>query len=348
MKIGMIADLHMNLFRRFNPFFVHVETAADEFIRLCREKDVDMIVIPGDFFHTKYQLSTEALIKANNILNKMKEAVEHVVIIRGNHDSASSMELDVNLCENYKKIPGVSVVNDTSYIDMEDFRLHFIAYAEGEELKKRIYDCNSGKPASDWKNKKNILFGHFAVQGFKMNGDYEDKEGLKQTNLLDGFKQVFLGHFHGHQHAGNVWYISAPLQSKHGDEASKHGYMFYDTKTDEVQFVENTLSPKFITYDMTKQNAREALSLKNHYIRFIVYKHVSRDLLTSVRQKLLVNNYDVEYKFNIKDDVLQFTSMEGFVDLKHYSIDELFTIYLQDIQTPNNTTIEELLEAILN
>jgi DNA repair exonuclease SbcCD nuclease subunit len=305
-----------------------------------------MIVIPGDFFHTKWQLSTEALIKANNIMNSLLEVTSNVVIIRGNHDSASSMELDVNLCENYKKIPGVIVVNDTSYIDIGGgARLHFVAYAEGEELKKRIHNCKVGKPNDE---QIDILFGHFAVQGFKMNGDYEDKDGLKQTNLLNAFKQVFLGHFHGHQHAGNVWYISSPLQSKHGDEASKHGYMFYDTKTDEAEFVENKLSPKFITYDMTKQNVRDALSLKNHYIRFIVYKHVSRDLLTSVRQKLLVNNYDVEYKFNIKDDVLQFTSMDGFVDLKHYSIDELFTIYLQEIQPPTNTTIDELLEAILS
>lgn len=351
MKIGMIADLHMNLFRRFNPFFVHVENAVDEFVRLCKEKDVQTIVIPGDFFHTKYQLSTEALIKANKILQKLLSAAwdPHVkiIIIRGNHDSASSMELDVNLCENYSKIPGVIVVNDYQRIPMEDCFLHCIAYFEDEELIQKVHDCNAGKPASDWK-KNNILFGHFAVAGFKMNQDYEDKHGLDQVNLLDSFKKVFLGHFHGHQNRGNTYYISAPLQSKHGDETAQHGFMFYDTSSDEVEFVENKLSPSFITLSLTKQGVKDALALKNHYIRFIVQKHVSRDLLTSVRQKLLVNNFDVEYKFNIKDDVLQFTSMEGFIDLKHYSIDELFTVYLQDIQTPDNTTQEELLEAILN
>jgi hypothetical protein len=70
--------------------------------------------------------------------------------------------------------------------------------------------------------------------------------------------------------------------------------------------------------------------------------------LSSIKKKLLVNNFDVDWKFNIKDDVLQFTSMEGFIDLKHYSTDELFSVYLQEIQTPDNTTTEELLEAILN
>src|SRR5574343_211410 len=100
MKIGMIADLHMNLLRRFNHFFVHVETAVDEFFKLSKKKKIQTIVICGDFFHTKYQLSTEALIKANKILQKLLSAAwdPHVkiIIIRGNHDSASSMELDVN------------------------------------------------------------------------------------------------------------------------------------------------------------------------------------------------------------------------------------------------------------
>lgn len=347
MKIGMIADLHLNLYRRFNPFFIHVETAVDEFVRLCKERKVEMIVIPGDFFHTKYQLSTEALIKANNILDKLIHVAPHVVIIRGNHDSASQLDLNLNLCMNYKKIPGVRIVNDYDFLEITNgpssgVTFHFVAYAEGEELKQKVYDCQINKKHN------NILFGHFAVQGFKMNGDYEDKNGLTQTNLLDAFKQVFLGHFHGHQHNKNIWYISSPLQSKHGDEDAQHGFMFYDSISNECEFVENKLSPKFITYDMNKENVKASFELTNHYVRFIVHKHISRDLLTTIRQKILIQNYDVEFRFNVQDDVLNFTSMEGFVDLKHYSIDELFTIYLQEIQTPDNTTTDQLLQAILN
>lgn len=348
MKIGLLADLHMNLFRRFNPFFIHVENAVDVFCDECKKRKIETIIIPGDLFHTKYQLSTAALIKANNIIDRFVGIANKVVIIRGNHDSASNVELDINLCENYKSHPKVIVVNDY-YPDVllygfqkNSVALHYLAYFDGKEAEEKIAAIQT----QDYK--KNYLFAHLAVTGFKMNANYEDKDAPITSSVLEKFDGVFLGHFHNYQNKNSIYYISSPLESKHGDEFGKHGFMFLDTDSNKAEFVENKTSPRFITLDMNKENVRNALTLKNHYIRFIVQKHVSRDLLLTVRQKLLVNNFDVEYKFNIKDDILQFTSLSNWEDVSHNSIDELFTKFLQQTKTPTDTTKEELLEAILN
>jgi len=342
MKVGILADLHMNLFRRFNPFFVHVEKAVDEFCRLCEERKVKLIVIPGDLFHTKWQLSTEALIKANVIVNKMADIAE-VAIIRGNHDSASLTELDVNLCENYQSYPNVTVINNYRLMPLrEGFLFHFLAYFDGKEAEDKVNSIQCDPKY------KNVLFSHMAVGGFKMHENYDDEVAEIVPSRLNKFHKVFLGHFHGHQNDGHICYISSPLQSKHGDEHSRHGFVFYNTDDDEVEFIPNSFSPIFATMEMTKPNVMEALTLKNHYIRFIVKKHVSRDLLTSVRHKLLINNYDVEYKFDVKTDILEFASLQNWEDVKHDSLDEMFSRFLQQVQKPHNTTTEELLEAILS
>ncbi len=345
MKVGMIADLHMNLFRRHNPFFIHVENSIYQFKRICKEQKVDTVFILGDLFHTKYHISTEALIRANTLISSLSNEWK-VVIVRGNHDLADPNNLDINLCENYKHFDNVDVIDDYDY--MYDampgrVRFHFLAHSEGKTIVDRINNISLSKGV------KNILCSHIAVNGFFWHDNFADYKSMVDSTLLSDFDKVFLGHFHGYQTDGHITYVSAPLQSKYGDENAQHGFVIYDTETNEHTFHPNISTPQFITLDFNKPNIKKSFELTNHYIRFIVSKHVSKRLLDGVREELLCDNYDVDFKFNIDNRLLSFTTIQNWDQIDFTTLDELFANYLKQIKTiPENTTREELLQVILS
>ncbi len=77
--------------------------------------------------------------------------------------------------------------------------------------------------------------------------DYETPGRISVADLNpELFDQVFLGHYHTPQDlAPNVRYIGSPLQLSFKEAGITKGFWTYDTETGEVEFVENTASPRF-------------------------------------------------------------------------------------------------------
>lgn len=345
MKIGLLADAHMNIFRRNNTFFSHVEQAFNLFGNKCMEERVEMIIILGDLFHTKHYISTEALAKANDIIAKLA-AHWPVYIITGNHDLIKQDDNSMNALDIYKYFQNVTIVSEceSTYL-YNDTVLHFVPF-HAFDIPKTIANIKV-----DPKN-KNYLFGHFGIKNFTMIHSSEDREVNDwmsdiTVNELAKFDHVFLGHFHGYQNQDNVTYVSSPFQSCHGDEYSQHGFVIFDVKTPIHTFYENKYSPQFITRDFTKENIKELLNIKDHYIRFIIHKHVSKDLLVAVKTKLLANNYDVEFKFNIANTSISVPQMDGWdAKITYSNPDELIQEFINQIQLPQGFDKEKLLEIL--
>ncbi len=337
--IALTADFHINLSRKDNPFYVHIEYAFLNFEHICT-RDVDHVFILGDLFHSKYHVSTVYLNKTNEFIAKLAET-KKVYIIRGNHDTASLNELGTNLCENYKYFNNVFVINDYNLFIMGDIAYHCLAYYDDEQLVKMINDI---KLVPD---KKNILLSHFGVEEFAWHGNKDECDYRIDKKLLSKFDRVFLGHYHGYQTQENIVYVSSPLQQRYGDEDSQHGFVLFNENTMECQFIENDSSPQFVTFEFNKENVKKALSLQNHYIRFIVKQHQTKDALATVKQKILKENYECEYKFDVQSENLSFKTIENWDEIQTTDLDDLLLSYLKQIrQLPAGP--EEMLQAILD
>ncbi len=341
MYIGYIADLHMNLSRKDNPFFVHVKDALRDFDILCDQHDAKLVIIFGDLFDTKYQVSTASLVIASDLIAQLAEK-RRVIIVRGNHDTASLNDIKTNLCEVFSHYPNVTVVNEYEPIDIGNTVLHCLAYFENDKLIPMIDEMVMAE------NKVNLLISHIGVDEFVWHGDPSEYVAVVDAPRLRKFDKVYLGHFHGHQRKFNIAYVSSPLQSKHGDEKGQHGFMFYDTDTQKDLFVVNESSPQFITLEFNKDNIKKALQLQKHYIKFIVKQHYTKEILSTVKQKVLQNNYEVDWKFDVQSDNLQFSTIHNWEEVQVTDLDELLAGYLDHLkQLPTNTTKAELLEALL-
>ena len=327
-KIGLIADTHLSISFKNNDFLKHMKNMFKEFKDLCIKEKVDLIIIAGDLFHAKASVNTTALIETNNILQDLSQVCP-LIIIPGNHDIPYLDNPEINLASNYKYYDAIEVIEYPSYFKLNDYYFIFLPYETNinKVINKVTEEFNF--------NKKVNLFGHFGCTTFKVHEYSSEKVNNISAQVsfasLKNFNKVFLGHYHGYQTKKNVTYISAPLQSKHGDELSKHGFVIYDLKQNNHKFYNNKTTPRFITYELSKQSAKEMLDLKDYYIRIYVRKKVSKELIVALRQKLMKNNYEVKVIIDIQD-ITKLPSMKGFKEIIFNDDETLITNFLSQLE----------------
>lgn len=347
MKIGLFADPHINVFRKSNSFLKYVDSAFQEFKDICIQNKVGMIIGCGDIFHTKSYVATDALIFANNLINSLS-SIAPLVLFAGNHDMIQYSNTSVNLLHNYLFFDNVRVITEEYELRIGgDFTLHFVPFNPDEQ--KLAATIRSIVPDDDdYHRRKNIIFSHCGIRGASYRSgegyDTEDQDSELTVNDFKKFDMAFLGHYHGFQERENVVYISSPFQSRFGDEFSRHGFIIFDTDTMEYNFYETQNSPNFVTLDFTKENIKELLKLKNMFIKLVVKKHISKELLSVIKTKLLASNVSVEYKFDIPINNTNFVTLEGFDAIKYTTTEDLLVGYANHVKD----TIEYDLETLLN
>ena len=352
MKIGLLADTHINVARKNNSFFPHVQNAINYFIKTCQEHNVEKIFILGDLFHTKHSISTDTLIKANAIIHTLRSYCP-VYCLVGNHDVIALENNKLNLLDIYKYFDNVYVIDEYFKLELDSTCVcHFLPFYSTDVAKRiKSIQCDN--------NKKNYLFAHCGVSTFAMimnvnsNENIVDYASQVSPQEFQKFTHTFLGHFHGYQTKDNITYVSAPFSSSFSDEFSKHGFIILDTDSNTYTFIENIYSPRFITLEFTKENIKYISTQKNCYIRFILNKHISKETLISVKQILLKTHYDVDFKFdvsyNISQSGIQIAELQGLSisqQITHQNIDEIVTEYLRQIHLPSDFTIEALLNVL--
>jgi DNA repair exonuclease SbcCD nuclease subunit len=330
--IALLADPHFNIFQKHNRFFKHMEDMMSAFAGLCIKEKAELIVLLGDMFDTKSSVNTDGLIRVNRMVDELSR-IAPMIIIPGNHDLAFFNQAEISLPENYKYYERVVVITEPMILKITGGHdLIFVPFSNTissvlEEIKTEINPKH-----------KTDLFSHFGVTTFKVH-DYSSiaiNNAAAQIAIqsLSAFNQVFLGHYHGYQTARNVTYVSSPLQSRHGDEASQHGFVIYNLKTKTHMFHENTVTPKFVTYELNKTTVKEMLTLHDHYIRIRVTKKVPKELLISLRQKLMVNNFEVKIVMDIPD-VMKLSTIKGWNEIVFNDDETLITNYLKKLENEN-------------
>lgn len=159
----------------------------DSYLSMCHSmvaNEIDVMVIAGDFFHTKL-VDFETIDKAENGLNILCNSDIDVCVIDGNHDSIPEYNW-IRYFENYLWEP----VNNQKFSPITIWSINWSTIPETikqiEDFKKRVDP-----------NKFNILMMHQAIEGFI----YEDtKKSFITKDYLETlkpyFKYIALGHIH--------------------------------------------------------------------------------------------------------------------------------------------------------
>lgn len=230
-KIIACSDIHIRNFKRSEEYV----SVLNRFIDDCNEivnkygKDEVRIVIAGDLFHGKLDISEEGYVLASWFLRKLGE-ICRTYIIAGNHD--------MNM-ENLERLDPITAMfnmcnfENVIYLDKElsyesgiytDDNVNFFLYSSFSNFSKPEF-------ALTGENSTNIALYHGVVKNAKNASGFIFENGLPISHF-EGTDFGILGHIHKTQellYDGNSYvYCGSLLQHEHGESVNGHGYILID------------------------------------------------------------------------------------------------------------------------
>jgi DNA repair exonuclease SbcCD ATPase subunit/DNA repair exonuclease SbcCD nuclease subunit len=239
--IAHLSDLHI----RFGSRHEEHETVFKRVREDLEKHKPRRIVIAGDLFHVKINISPKSLRIVGNLLRELSE-IAPVDVIIGNHDlnlqsleQGDSISPIIELVENGyiltekdadKRIPsprsgnGVYLYRDTGFYEVDD------------EIIYGVFSCLDGRMLElleKKKGKKYIALFHGPLYGCRSDSGYEMKgDELMRLSRFNNFDAVMLGDIHEYQsferdNGNTCAYAGSILQNNYGESIDK-GYLMWN------------------------------------------------------------------------------------------------------------------------
>lgn len=246
-KIVHIADIHIrtnqlhDLYRRqFDEFLSQLQ------IELLGEScDSVRIVITGDIFHQKINISNEQLMLGSEFLSRLTQFGQ-VIIIPGNHDflennveRLDSITPVVELLNN----PRITYFRDSGVY--HDKNISWVVYSLYQHNQRPQFMKTDEYGASD----TNFYVGlfHGPIQGMSTDLGYAFDDAYDRLNFTD-LDLLLCGDIHKRQvfklpNGGDAIMVGSLIQQNFGENVKYHGYGIFDMD-----------SKKYTFYDLPNDN----------------------------------------------------------------------------------------------
>lgn len=236
----------------------------------CEEKRVTHVFMLGDVFHSRTKIDIDVMSSTWEAFRRIAQVVEHLVILRGNHDTYDKDGKQHSL-ETFQEF--AHVVLEPCIWDLSGVKVACAPFTTKVEDWKRFGQLLS--PGLDFflfhQGVSDGLVGAFNI-AVKAEVDVSDVPLSKAT-------YCFAGHYHKHQWlADNLAFIGSPLQHSFNERTEEKGFLFLNNDAGEwskPEFIP-TNAPKFYLFESGKElvDAEEkGLSVENSYVRLKVPNH---------------------------------------------------------------------------
>lgn len=246
-KIIQVADIHIRrtMDNWENDMYSELLT---QFIEECKkvaepyEYDEVRIVICGDLFHNKNNISNDLDIMATNFIREL-ESVAPVRIIVGNHDyNANNIDQShtiTTFCETRGFTNTLLLDAQLGYRSgcLVDDNVTWAVYSSFDEFIKP--DIITAKQ----ENPNNIVIGlyHDMIVGATMNNGSVADTGVAD-DAFDGCDCVMAGHIHKRQvlrrKGIDIVYSGSLFQQDYGETVSQHGFCIWDIEKLTHEFID--------------------------------------------------------------------------------------------------------------
>lgn len=339
-KIGIFSDIHIGLGQdnslNHNIILEFAKWASETFLN----KGISDIIIPGDIFHNRNEISVETLSVAKHFFDFFKDF--RVFISTGNHDCFLKNKSDVN---------SISIFNGWSNIHVIDKKPELITFKN-----KKISIIPWGCEIEDIPT-SNIMFGHFEITSFNMNSYKVCDHGIKSESLLNKSNLIISGHFHSKQFRtyknGKILYLGSPYQQNFGDCNEERGIYTFDLDSEEFYFIENTISPKYYKISASKYIKDDNYikttnnSINNNILSLIVDDKLSPEDILSLKDKINKNNpcsIRVDYEKN--EEEFEYSSSEN--EYNSSNILKSIQDFIETLDIQNKKEVEEYIKELYN
>ena len=295
-KVGVFSDIHIGLGQDSTIWHKNILEFAEWAVSVYKEKDVNQILIPGDVFHNRNEISVNTLNMASEFFNIFLKNDFEIFISTGNHDCYYKDRSDINSISLLRGWSNITLVDSEPRIfNIKNSNKKLSMIPWGTE----IIDI----PSSD------ICFGHFEIESFKMNSYKVCEHGTKSENLLSKSPFIVSGHFHRRTFRtyenGHILYLGSPYQQNFGDMGDSRGIYVMNLLDNNFEFIENNVSPKHIKIflsEILSQKIDPVFLKKNipgNMISLVIDTTILPEEVSLISNKLHNLNpsfYRVEYK----------------------------------------------------
>lgn len=210
----------------------------DWIIATARARKCEGLILLGDIFDSRTQLHISVVDQVCRRLHAATsdpaKAALKIIVVVGNHDSLlrSPTYNSLQVFRGYATV----VEKPMLYAPSGGKRFGLVPWHDDHDTLSRDITKVAKEGA-------HFLFTHVLCEGVvPVPG-----KGFPVANLLPKhFTQVLLGDVHDPMELRpNVRYVGAPLQIDYRDAGGKRGFCLLDTQAGTVEFIENTVSPRF-------------------------------------------------------------------------------------------------------
>lgn len=275
-KVAIFSDLHLGIYGNSESWHKVALEWANWIAKELNEKKIKDIFFLGDFFHNRSEISVQTIHVASQILDKLSDF--NIIMIVGNHDAFYKNRSDIHSLALLNGHKNLTIVDKNLTISEFDKELLFVPW--NSELPDGKFD---------------YIFGHFEIQNFKMNNFKVCDHGMSSMDfIVSRTDTVFSGHFHHRNtkkyNEGSIHYIGNTFPMDFADVGNTKGYHILDIEDGNLEFFENTVSPKFkkITFSKIKDYKKE--DFENNVVKLIV------DIDATEKQVGKIQTYIAKFK----------------------------------------------------
>ena len=246
-KIAHVSDIHVRKLKYHKEY----RAVFEQLYEKLREEKPDIIVNTGDTFHTKLDLSPEAIKMMSELFVGLADIAPYHMIL-GNHDMnlKNSGRLDaISPIVDYLDHPNIHFHKYASVLEVADgIDLHVLSIVDPENWKKELP-----------KDRVNVALYHGSVVGSVTDSGWMMTHGDISLDELEKYDYALLGDIHKTDQKvdkdGRARYPGSLVQQNHGESNDK-GYLIWDIE-DKYNWSTRHVSlvnPKpFITIELTRK-----------------------------------------------------------------------------------------------
>jgi len=231
-QIIHIADIHIRNNQYHDMYQNQFDKLYQEIEKYNFNHDETRIVIVGDLFHQKINITNEQLILGSKFINDLSHYGK-VIIIPGNHDF-----LENNIERIDSITPIVELLNNNHVKYYKDYGIY-----EDENINWVVYSLYQNNKKPDYKKIKDKLYVglfHGPIQGMSTDVGYHFDDGYDKLNFI-GLDLLLCGDIHLRQKfilpdGGDAIMIGSYVQQDFGENITYHGYGLYNVEKNEYSF----------------------------------------------------------------------------------------------------------------